>query len=627
MQEALDVGSVITSRFEVISKLGSSVVGDSYLVKDLSNNSHVVLKRFAFFCDNEDERASVAAQIEQEIQRIAHIESRSLVTLHGLLRVDSSLFLVLEYIDGEPLDVHLQVRREKGQILGLKSAYSLIAHICLAMEQVHASGLFHGALTPNNIFVTKQGRVKVSNLAYSFFANQRLNDGDRAIYFNNRFVAPEHRLGREYQNPSMDVYSLGMLMGELLSSVSLAESGLNDEEFIHNLSLAPDALKSTLLQSVYADPSLRIQDVSQFKEALKSAFDAPTDDNLSSIVLGVQDLRALSASADLPAARDSEAKPDLFDRSRALSTISRGRNPDDEEVWLVQKDGLDYGPFTKQGVLDMLYRDEIHEGSSTLNMSTQIRMPLGKISLFQAEVEAYLPVREQKRADQYAERERKIQKVKRVSAVSTAGIVIGVGVVIAISVIAYLNLPDPVALNFEESMVVFPKEFEAPKIEEVSLNVDANKAKALFDPKASAEEREAALRAWEAEHRKKFASRRSGAAGARRPGGAPEDEIHAISFTDEDGKELTPLKDWEIEEQLYSSRMLRRQSDCFLKYAGGRRQKVTVDFVIAPSGQIRSVSTTAGGVLSECLVSSFSTMRFRQFGGSIKKVSYPIDFN
>ena len=96
--------------------------------------------------------------------------------------------------------------------------------------------------------------------------------------------------------------------------------------------------------------------------------------------------------------------------------------------------------------------------------------------------------------------------------------------------------------------------------------------------------------------------------------------------TDAEGKELEPLADWEIEEQLMSPSMYRRQSACFQKYAGGRKMEVKIKFVIQQNGTTRSFSTTTSGELNDCLISTVSSLKFRPFGGTVKRVTLPVGY-
>ncbi len=643
-QRTFQVGEVVAGRFEVMEALGASEGGRVYLVRETERDRRMVLKHLAIPYVG-DEGYEV---LRNEIMEASAIRHKNLVQVFGLGKEGEELFLAMEHVEGETLDAHLKSRREKGQIMGLKAAYNVIAHICNALQAVHEVGAVHGALTPRNIYITRQGRVKVANLVYAKLVSRYLAAEQRGAYFDSPYIAPEAQRGESDLGPQADMYSLGLITAELLSDAPLEGSGMAAEAFVeHVVSARSPGIQELLFSAVVAVAEHRMSSVNDFKEGLKQALDAPSDTELSSIVMGMSELRDIAGTLD--SADDdgpTKRKPDLFDMpglpppkgSRlfggdAFPAPSKRKGEQEEEIWLVQKDGLDYGPFTRLAVLEMLHKDEIDESTATLNMLTQRRAELVDIPDFREAVLNYLPVRNERRAREAAERERKIENVKTGAKVSVLGLVLGAGAIIALSVIAYLQLPDPIPMDFAPAIAAFPHTFEVPKVEEVNLNVDAKQAMALFDPKASDAEREAALRAWEAEHTKRIASKRKGRPAGRpggRPGARPGDDdfsdIQEITFGDEDGNEVEPLFDWEVEEQLYSARSLRRQSECFLQYAGGRRQKVTVDFVIVQTGQVRRVTTTASGDLDECLRAAFSTLRFRSFGGTIKRVSYPMDF-
>ena len=261
-----------------------------------------------------------------------------------------------------------------------------------------------------------------------------------------------------------------------------------------------------------------------------------------------------------------------------------------QDVWIFVRDGVDYGPFDHAAIMKRFYDDEINESTGMFNTQTKKHQNLGSIDEFKKEIEEYLPTRDHNRR---VKAEQELQKQKRVKAAGVSGAVIVLGAIAAFACVPFvilLLLPEPKPLDVAGAFAPFEKTFEAPKIEEVSLNMDDSKAKALFDPKATEAEREAALAAWEAEHRKKFAGKRKrpGGAGANNPFG---EEIDTFVFTGQDGEELEPLSDWEIEEEVMSPRVYRKQADCFAKYAGGRGVSGKIDFVINQTGTTRSFSS------------------------------------
>ena len=618
--ETLNVGDIIAERFEVISVLAENAVGTTCIVEDREAKTKMLLERLNVRYEDGEEWEN----FDKNIKEVAQIKHKSIISLESLQKIGDDACFTLEFVDAEPLESHLSLRRQRGQILGLKTAYSLLVNICLGIECAHEAGRFYGALSPKNIFVTKQGRIKLSSLASFYVAQHDLPEDASIEFLNTPFTAPELLTDPGALTAAADIYSVALLTAELLSDTPLFDFTGDPSEFIQKLDIS-DTLKADLIRAIDDDPAKRFATIAEFREQLKQATDAPSDGDLSSIVMGISDIRALSISQELPPVKTENKQPDLFDRAK--SSGSSKRISKDKEIWIVQKeDKLDYGPFSGARIIEMLNNDEIHERTPTLNMNTQKRLPLIEIEEFKEEVEKYRPIREQKRLEKAAAEERKSKRMKIGGALLALFVLLGIAAVIGISYIIYINLPRPEPLQLANAITVYPKTFEAPKVEQVALNVEAGKAKALFDPKASAEEREAALKAWEEEHRKKFASKRKAA--GMGGNGEEEDEMATLSFLDGDGDEGSPLADWEIEDELSSARMMRKQSDCFFKYSGGRSLKVNVSFTIAQSGVVRSVKTTgAAGELDACLKDAFSSLHFRKFGGAVKKVTYPLNFN
>ena len=621
MTRKLNVGDVVAGHLEVVTVMEGSPLGNNYLLRDTNTSARYIAKQLSFPCDS-----LLSTEIGNCIDELKKISHKSISTLHDFV-VDGEVgYILMEFIDGETLASHLKSRRERGQLIGIKPAYSFLAHMINGISKLHEAGYAYGCLSPRMIFVTTEGRIRMANYACACIAQKYLPEDDRKAYFTNDFIAPEVRQSPDNASPASDVYSLALLFTELVSGISLRDFEGSADAFVSRLPGVSTKVKEALSDAIKADPSERTQDVLRFKDILKEAVEAPNDNELSSIVVGVNDLRALLESTDLPVldlgSSDQHRKPDLFDSSVSRATSRSMRT----EVWIYQKDGMDYGPFDHKGLMQKFYDDEITESTSVFNSSTKKSQNLGSIEEFAEEVQKYIPVREHNRAEREAERRRKEKQMKAAGFGTAALIIIGIAVVFTLPVIYFALKPAPQAMNLQDAFIPFEKKFEMPKIEAVSLNVDQSKAKALFDPKATEAEREAALKAWEEEHRKKYANR-------KRPGGAKKvtgdsgEEIETIVFTGDDGEELEPLEDWEIEEQAMSARMLRKVRECYAQHAGGRQIEAKINFVINQTGTLRSVNTSLGsGDLDACLVSAFSTMKFRPFGGTVKKVTIPVGY-
>ena len=617
--QKINVGDVIVDRFEVSSLMDDGELGVLALVNERLTGKTLVVQQLSFAVDD-----AMTQEIRTAFDEYRGINHKSLASLQELVIDGETAYIVMDNIDGDLLENHLAMRREQGQILGVKAAYNFIAHISQGIEVLHQSDKSYGRLSSRNIFITPEGRVRIVSALCPYLANKYLDGLDRNTYFGSLSCAPEVRESRENITKAGDIYSLSLLFAELLSTSSLHDFTGSPEAFIAKIPNVSTNVKEYLFQAAKEDVEDRFQSIQAFKDTLKSAVDAPNDNDLSSIVVGVNDLRSLSnkglrSMMDVPVVK----KPDLFESGSMARPISRITNP---EVWIYQKDGMDFGPFDHKGLMQKFYDDVITEATSVLNTSTRQRQNLGSIPEFADEVREYLPIRDHNRAQRMAEQKKKDFQKKAGIGGAVIAIVIGVATVLVVPIVILAMQPKPALLNVSDAFPVFEKRFELPKTEEFSLNMDESKAKALFDPEASEAEIEAALAAWEAEHRKKFAGkRRAGKAGGG--GGDFGDEMDVIVFTGDDGEELEPLEDWEIEEQCMSPRIIRKQTECFQKYAGGRRMDVTINFTIQQSGTVRNFSTTASGDLNDCLISTMTSMKFRQFGGTSKKVSLPVGYH
>lgn len=618
MEQSYRVGDLIADRLEIEAIMAQTALGTLALVKDSACGEQRLVYFLAVECD--EGRADEIRQIAARVRPLRH---KSIAELKDFEIIGGTPCVIMEPVQGETLSEHLAERRSRGQILGLKVAYSFLAHICLGLDILHQQGFYWGTLSAQSIFVTNQGRIRVCNYLCARIAEDYLEGEAKTRYLASPFIAPEIREGAAPCAQS-DIYSLAVLMAELLSGMAIADFNEGTvESFIARIPGVSSSVRDALIRGAQDDPSARFSSLAEFKDTLKVAVDAPADNDLSSIVVGVSDLRALMTSGELPVI-DPHApmprKPDLFDK------CSSGARPRAlrQDVWIFSRDGVDYGPFDHAGIMKRFRDDEINESTGMFNTQTKKRQNLGSIEEFKQEIQDYLPTRDAMRAQKAAQIQKQQRRAKTLG-FGTVVIILGaVAAVILIPIILMALLPDPKPLNLADAFAPFDKTFEAPKIEEISLNMDAGQAKALFDPKATAEEREKALAAWEAEHRKKYAGKRKTAGGgAGNPFG---EEIDTFVFTGQDGEELSPLADWEIEEQVMNPRVYRKQSECFEKYAGGRDVSGKIDFVINQTGTTRSFSSSISGELGSCLISSLSSLKFRPFGGTVKRVSLPVSY-
>lgn len=142
-------------------------------------------------------------------------------------------FLVMEFVDGRPLDQFIKENR-----LGRQERLRLLGQVCRAVQYLHAALVAHGDLKPSNILVTAEGWAKLLD----FGAARLLNPPDRSTdettmtraFLTPHYASPEQKAG-EGPSVASDIYSLGVIVGEVLAEAD------SDVEAIREMCCRPEA--------------------------------------------------------------------------------------------------------------------------------------------------------------------------------------------------------------------------------------------------------------------------------------------------------------------------------------------------------------------------------------------------
>ncbi len=164
--------------------------------------------------DTDDARRRFMA----ERQILASLQHPSIARLlDGGIAADGLPYLVMELIDGRPLDAHCAALR-----LDVTARLVLFRKVCEAVRFAHSHLIVHRDLKPPNILVTAKGDVKLLDFGIAKLLDQELS-ADRTsatnVMLTPRYASPEQALGLSISTQS-DVYSLGVILYELLTGVS-----------------------------------------------------------------------------------------------------------------------------------------------------------------------------------------------------------------------------------------------------------------------------------------------------------------------------------------------------------------------------------------------------------------------
>jgi len=214
------IGSTI-QHYRVRSRLGAGGMGEVYLAEDMRLGREVALKFLAPASQTDDERR---ARLLTEARAASALRSSNIAAIYDIGEHEGTLYLVMEYVDGEPLSE----RVARGP-LPIREAVDVALQVADALTEAHARGIVHRDIKSANIMLTPRGQAKVLDFGLAKFMEPPAGTAavDAALTFEHTmagmvrgtvsYMAPEQALARTVDGRS-DLFSLGVVLYESLTS-------------------------------------------------------------------------------------------------------------------------------------------------------------------------------------------------------------------------------------------------------------------------------------------------------------------------------------------------------------------------------------------------------------------------
>jgi tetratricopeptide (TPR) repeat protein/predicted Ser/Thr protein kinase len=211
-------------RYRLMERIGSGGMGVVFkAVRADDEFSKLVAVKIV-----QDSDPVTVARLRQERQILAGLEHPNIARLlDGGTTADGRPFLVMEYVDGMPIDRYVAERRPH-----LRDIIELFRKICAAVSYAHRNLIVHRDLKPGNILVTAEGQPTLLDFGIAKLLDgsaQRTRTGAGAM--TPEYASPEQVQGAPITTAS-DIYSLGVLLYELLSGASPYRSTTSPQDLL-----------------------------------------------------------------------------------------------------------------------------------------------------------------------------------------------------------------------------------------------------------------------------------------------------------------------------------------------------------------------------------------------------------
>ena len=203
----LKTGMIIAERYEILGKIGTGGMADVYKAKDHKLNRFVAVKVLkAEFRED----TTFIRKFRSEAQAAAGLTHPNIVNVFDVGDDEGLYYIVMELIEGITLKEYIS---KKGK-LSIKEATSIAIQVSMGLETAHSHGIVHRDVKPQNIIISTDGKVKVTDFGIARAASS--NTISSNVMGSVHYSSPEQVRGG-YSDEKSDIYSLGITLYEMVT--------------------------------------------------------------------------------------------------------------------------------------------------------------------------------------------------------------------------------------------------------------------------------------------------------------------------------------------------------------------------------------------------------------------------
>lgn len=318
-------GMFLADRYEIIEQIGTGGMADVYKAKCHKLNRYVAIKvmKSEFSQDK-----TFVSKFWAEAQSAAGLVNPNVVNVYDVGVENGIYYIVMELVEGITLKKYIEKRGK----LPYKEAVSIAIQVANGMDAAHQHNIVHRDIKPQNIIISKEGKVKVTDFGIAKVASSATINTSASMG-SVHYISPEQARGG-YSDERSDIYSLGITIFEMLtgtvpfdgdSAVAVAVQHIQDSipapsQLVDGIPVSVDKI---VLKCTQKKTDRRYQSASELIADLKKSLVMPDEDfvNLGSVYDG-----AMAKPYDT----DSETKDEPDDDDDELLTEGAKLDADNE---------------------------------------------------------------------------------------------------------------------------------------------------------------------------------------------------------------------------------------------------------------------------------------------------------
>ena len=273
-------GMFLADRYEILEQIGNGGMSDVYKAKCHKLNRYVAIKVLK---PEFSQDTSFVSKFRVEAQSAAGLSHPNVVNVYDVGEENGIHYIVMELVEGITLKKYIEKRGK----LPYKEAVSIAIQVANGMEAAHKHHIVHRDIKPQNIIISKEGKVKVTDFGIAKAATSSTINSSAAMG-SVHYMSPEQARGG-YSDERSDIYSFGITLYEMLTgkvpfdgdtTVAVAVQHIQDaipapSEIAEDVPLSVDKI---VLKCTQKKTERRYQTVSDLIADLKKSLVMPEED-------------------------------------------------------------------------------------------------------------------------------------------------------------------------------------------------------------------------------------------------------------------------------------------------------------------------------------------------------------
>ena len=312
----IKIGMMVGDRYEILEKIGTGGMSDVYKAKCHKLNRFVAVKVLK---QEFSENANFVSKFRTEAQAAAGMMHPNIVNVYDVGEEGGTQYIVMELVEGITLKQYI----EKKARLSVKEAISIAIQVSMGIEAAHRNRIIHRDIKPQNIMISKDGKVKVTDfgIAKAVTSNTITSNVMGSVHY----TSPEQARGG-YSDEKSDIYSLGITMFEMLTgrvpfngetTVAIAIKHIQEpmpspREYIPEI---PISVEQIVFKCTQKSPDRRYQSMPELIDDLKKSLMHPDEDFVKMIDPDEEASTRMISEQDMQQIKKQSKKRDSMDEA------------------------------------------------------------------------------------------------------------------------------------------------------------------------------------------------------------------------------------------------------------------------------------------------------------------------